>query len=364
MNNAILLRNRVAIIENTMNSEPTDPAGETTPPVHQRRVRYSGKNPRHFSEKYKELDPERYPEIVKKVAESGKTPAGTHVPVLMVESMNALRLQAGMIGVDCTLGYGGHAREILTRIAPNGKLIGLDIDPIEQPKTEARLREAGFGEDVFQAVHSNYAGISKVLIQQSLDAVDFIFADLGCSSMQIDDPRRGFTFKREGQLDMRMNPTRGIGAADWLKKVSAANLAEVLRENADEPHAERIADHLAGKFFPSTSALARAVMENTHDETGDSTRRVFQAIRIAVNEEFTALDAFLRTAAFSLKAGGTIAILSFHSGEDRRVKKSFQAGLRDGLYSAISEEVIIAGPEERRANPRSIPAKLRWAQRG
>ena len=347
-----------------MNSEPTDAAGEALPPPHQRRVRYAGKNPRHFSQKYKELDPERYPEIVKKVADAGKTPAGTHVPVLIREVMDALRLQAGMHGVDCTLGYGGHAREILSRITPNGKLTGLDIDPLELPKTVARLREQGFAEEVFQAVHSNYAGITKVLAQQSLGLVDFVFADLGCSSMQIDDPRRGFTFKREGQLDMRMNPTRGIAAADWLKKVSAAHLAEVLRENADEPHAERIADHLAGKFFPTTAALARAVMENTHDESGDSTRRVFQAIRIAVNEEFTALEAFLRSAPFALQAGGIIVILSFHSGEDRRVKKSFQAGLRDGTYSAVAEQVITAGAEERRANPRSIPAKLRWAQRG
>lgn len=343
-----------------MNSDPSPADGEA--PVHVRRKRYSGKNPRKFSEKYKELNPHRFPEIIEKVAASGKTPAGTHIPVLMQECLDALQLAPGMIGVDGTLGFGGHAREILRRIVPGGRLIGLDVDPIEQPKTLARLRDAGFGAEACEAVHSNYAGIGKVLGQRGIAAVDFIFADLGCSSMQIDDPARGFTFKVDGPLDMRMNPQRGISAADFLRRCSVDELTEVLRENADEPRADSLAAHLAGRSLQTTMDLVHEISSVVSDDSGDTVRRVFQALRIAVNDEFGALDAFLRTAPFFLKPGGRLAILTFHSGEDRRVKKAFQQGKRDGLFQAVSEDVIIAGTEERRANPRSIPAKLRWAQ--
>lgn len=342
-----------------MNSE--QPSADEPAPIHVRRKRYSGKNPRKFSEKYKELNPELYPDILEKIAASGKTPAGTHIPVLLQESLDALKLAPGMFGVDGTLGFGGHAREILSRILPGGKLIGLDVDPIEQPKTIERLRNAGYGPDCFEAALSNYAGIGKVLGQRGISAVDFIFADLGCSSMQIDDPSRGFTFKATGPLDMRMNPQRGISAADWLQRCSVEELTEALRENADEPHAERLASLLAGKSMRTTTDLVQAIDAAAHDVSGDTTRRVFQALRIAVNEEFSALDAFLRTAPHFLKPGGRLVILTFHSGEDRRVKKCFQQLQRDGIFREISEEVITAGAEERRANPRSIPAKLRWA---
>ncbi len=326
-----------------------------------RRKRYSGKNPRRFEEKYKERDPARHAETVARVIASGKTPAGMHVPVLVAECMEALALRPGMTGVDCTLGYGGHALAILERITPGGKLIGLDQDPIELPKTVQRLRQAGFGEETFQAVRSNYAGIAKVLAG---NAVDFIFADLGCSSMQFDDPARGFSFKHAGPLDMRMNPQRGISAADWLARVTPEKLAFVLHDHSDEPRAESLAAALAGKNFSSTLELANAVriaVRADEEETDLTVRRVFQAVRIAVNEEFVALDAFLRVLPGCLKPGGRAAILTFHSGEDRRVKKAFQAGLRDGVFHETSDGVITAGPEERRMNPRSSPAKLRWA---
>ena len=334
-----------------------------------RRKRYSGKNPRRFADKYKEHNPERYADTVGRVLESGKTPAGMHVPIMMEECLAALNLGPGLTGIDCTLGYGGHAREMLDRISPGGRLIGLDVDPLEQPKTEARLRAAGFDEDAFTAVRSNYAGIRKVLDGLEIDAVDFIFADLGCSSMQFDNPARGFTFKADGPLDMRMNPERGISAAEWLAKVKEAKLAEALLENADEPLADEIAAALAGKSFSTTKALVAALhavpaVARLDAERSELTvRRVFQAIRIAVNEEFSSLDAFLRQLPHCLKPGGRVAILTFHSGEDRRVKKSFQAGERDGTYAQVSDGVITAGPEERRNNPRSVPAKLRWAVR-
>ncbi|WP_193213106.1 16S rRNA (cytosine(1402)-N(4))-methyltransferase RsmH [Luteolibacter marinus] len=334
-----------------------------------RRKRYSGKNPRRFEDKYKEHDPARFAETIGKVLESGKTPAGMHVPIMVEECLDALRLAPGLTGVDCTLGYGGHAREILSHISPGGRLIGLDLDPIEQPKTEARLRAAGYGPEVFTAVHSNYAGIRKALDRQALEAVDFVFADLGCSSMQFDDPSRGFTFKADGPLDMRMNPGRGVPASDWVAKISAEKLAVVLSENSDEPLADEIAAALAGGRFGGTCEFAGAVrgvaaVARLDEERRELTvRRVFQAVRIAVNEEFSSLDAFLRQLPHCLAPGGRVAVLTFHSGEDRRVKHAFKAGLNDGTYAEISDGVIVAGPDERRSNPRSSPAKLRWACR-
>ncbi len=331
-----------------------------------RRKRYSGTNPRRFEEKYKELDPARYSATVAKVIASGKTPAGSHVPVLVNECLAALRLEPGKTGVDCTLGYGGHAQRILEGILPGGKLIGLDQDPIELPKAVLRLRQAGFGEEGFEPVRSNYAGIAKVLAERGIGGVDFIFADLGCSSMQFDEPSRGFSFKNAGPLDMRMNPQRGLPASEWLARVSREKLAIALHDHADEPRAETLAEVLAGRTFGSTLELAAAVRQAVRadeDETELSVRRVFQAVRIAVNEEFSALDAFLRVLPSCLKPGGRAAVITFHSGEDRRVKKSFQTGVRDHLYSEASDGVITAGAEERRLNPRSAPAKLRWAIR-
>jgi 16S rRNA (cytosine1402-N4)-methyltransferase len=303
---------------------------------------------------------------VAKVLASGKTPAGSHVPILVDECIEALALRPGITGVDATLGYGGHALRILQAITPGGKLIGLDQDPVELPKTERRLRDAGFGIGCFEARRTNYAGIARALAQCGLAAVDFIFADLGCSSMQFDDPARGFSFKHAGPLDMRMNPRRGLTAAGWLARVTPEKLAIALHDHADEPRAESLAVALAGKHFHSTLELADAVRNSVRAdgaEAGLTVRRVFQAVRIAVNEEFVALDAFLRALPDCLKPGGRAVILTFHSGEDRRVKKAFQAGLRDGVFSETSDGVITAGPEERRMNPRSAPAKLRWAVR-
>lgn len=352
-----------------------DPDPHSSPAPHKRRPRYPGKNPRRFEEKYKELDPARYAADVAKVLASGKTPAGTHRPIMVAEILEALALQPGETAVDCTLGYGGHAREIMARLSPGGRLIGLDVDLIEQPKTIARLRAAGFGEDAFTPVRSNFAGLPKVLAELGLPGADAILADLGVSSMQIDDPARGFTFKADGPLDLRLNPTRPPSAADWLAKVSESDLAAVLTENADEPKAGLLARELVARRtatpFTRTRQLADAIRDILRlpkpargGETDDTAvRRIFQAVRIAVNDEFGVLDLFLRNLPYALKPGGRVAILTFHSGEDRRVKHAFKAGLRDGVYSAASEDVIRAGAGELRANPRSSSAKLRWAVR-
>jgi 16S rRNA (cytosine1402-N4)-methyltransferase len=332
---------------------------------HRRRPRYAGKNPRKFGEKYKERDPERYAETVAKVLSSGKTPAGAHRPIMVAEILEALAPGPGNIAADCTLGYGGHAREILPRLRPGGCLLGLDHDPIELPKTEARLRGLGFDAGIFSAHRSNFAGLPKILAAESLAGADCILADLGVSSMQIDDPARGFSVKLDGPLDMRMNPQRGPSASQLLEKTGAAVLADLLMENADEPHADLLAGVLAGRSLATTGALAAAVrgaLPRIRDEERDlSVRRVFQALRIAVNGEFSALDTFLRNLPACLNPGGRVAILTFHSGEDRRVKKAFEAGLRDRIYTGISHEVIRPTSAERHANPRSASAKLRWA---
>jgi 16S rRNA (cytosine1402-N4)-methyltransferase len=338
-----------------------------TPTPHKRRPRYRGRHPRRFEEKYKEHNPERYAETVKKVLASGKTPAGTHRPVLLPEVLEVLAPQPDEVAVDCTLGYGGHAQEILARLRPGGKLLGLDADPVELPKTEARLRAFGFGPDIFAAHRSNFAGLPQIIAANEIPGVDIILADLGASSMQIDDPSRGFSIKHEGPLDMRMNPQRGQPVSAFLEKISSDALATLLVENADEPHAAVLALALAGKEFATTTALATAIRAAlprlNKEDSAVSIRRVFQALRIAVNDEFSALDTFLRNLPACMNPTGRVAILTFHSGEDRRVKKAFASGLRDGLYAEIAQDVIRATVEERNANPRSAPAKLRWARR-
>jgi 16S rRNA (cytosine1402-N4)-methyltransferase len=343
------------------------PSPEDSPPAtpHKRRVRYSGKHPRRFGEKYKEHHGDAA--TIGRVLASGKTPAGTHRPIMVTEILAALAPRPGELAVDCTLGYGGHAREILARFQPGGRLIGLDADPIELPKTEARLRAAGFGPEMFTVIRSNFAGLPQALAAQNVTGVDCLLADLGVSSMQIDDPARGFSVKADGPLDMRMNPQRGFPASALLERILPDALAELFLENADEPRAGELAAALAGKKFATTKALAAAVHAALprlgKDDLDLTVRRVFQALRIAVNDEFSALDTLLRHLPACLNPGGRAAILTFHSGEDRRVKKSFEAGLRDGLYAGIAHEVIRPTPEERRDNPRSSPAKLRWARK-
>ena len=337
------------------------------PTPHRRRPRYSGKNPRRFSEKYKELDPEKHPETIAKVLAAGKTPAGSHVPIMVGEILAALDPKPGELAVDCTLGHGGHAQEILQRTQPSGRLLGLDADPIELPRTESRLRGEGFGEECLVTRKSNFAGIQAALASIGADGADMILADLGVSSMQLDNPARGFTSKHAGPLDMRMNPAKGIPASKWLERLTPGELAEILRENSDEPHAQILAPQLAAKSFSSTLELAQAIRaalsSRPEEELKKTVARVFQSIRIEVNEEFAALDALLRSLPFSLRLGGRAAILTFHSGEDRRVKKAFQAGQREGIYSEIARDVIRASAAECRANPRATSAKLRWARR-
>jgi 16S rRNA (cytosine1402-N4)-methyltransferase len=348
-----------------------DETSRDAPPGRTRRSRYRGTHPRVFQEKYKELAPERYPTDVQKIVDSGKTPAGSHRPIMVAEVLECLRPQAGDLAVDCTLGGGGHARAILERLQPGGRLIGLDLDPFELPRTEAQLRAAGFGSETFVARQHNFAALPGVLAAEGVAAADVVLADLGVSSMQLDNPARGFTYKHPGPLDMRMNPRRGEPASQLLTRVSESQLADLLAENADEPHAAIIANLLKQQPVPTTHGFGRVVRLGLSAARPDlekaevkmSVRRCLQALRIAVNDEFSALDGLLRALPRCLAPGGRVAFLTFHSGEDRRVKKAFQAGHRSGVYATVADRVVRSGTAETRANRRASSAKLRWAIR-
>ena len=344
-----------------MNKPPDAPAARP------RRPRYLGRNPRTFHDKYKELDPARYPADVEKVKAAGKTPAGSHRPIMVREVLECLRPEPGELAVDCTLGGGGHARAILERIQPGGRLIGLDVDPIELPRTEAAIRAEGYGPETFAVQRVSFAALPTVLATER--PADMILADLGVSSMQLDNPDRGFNYKEPGPLDMRMNPTRGQPASELLARLGESELAALLDENADEPHAELIAQLLKAQPLETTHALERVVRTGLTSRFGDlaktdvkmSVRRTFQALRIMVNNEFAAVEALLRALPRCLAPGGRVAVLTFHSGEDRRVKKAFQSGFREGVYAAVATDVIRSSIEETRANRRASSAKLRWA---
>jgi 16S rRNA (cytosine1402-N4)-methyltransferase len=336
-----------------------------------RRPRYAGRNPRSFQDKYKEHQPEKYPEDIRKIVEGGKTPAGMHRPIMVDEVMHVLLLAPGETAVDCTLGYGGHASAMLKAIQPGGLFLGVDADPIELPKTEARLRSLVTPDASIQLRRMNFAGVSTFLATEAPEGVDAVLVDLGCSSMQLDDPTRGFSFKYDGPLDMRMNPNRGLTASELLTSLNPMELEAILVENSDEPHAKRIATAILrmqqkGKI-ESTLALANIVRQQMREleaeELDRTVRRVFQSLRIAVNEELPSLDAFLSQIPYLLKKGGRIAMISFHSGEDRRVKAAFKAGFESGCYSSISKEIIRPTFEEQQSNPRSKSAKLRFAIR-
>ena len=302
---------------------------------------------------------------------AAESPATAHRPIMLAEVLHCLRPVAGEIAVDCTLGGGGHAQAILEQLQPGGRLIGLDVDPVELPRTEARLRAAGFGAGVLIARHGNFADLPQLLAAEGLAAVDLVLADLGVSSMQVDTPDRGFSYKEPGPLDMRMNPSQGEPASQLLARLSEAQLASLLTENADEPHAALIACLLKQQPVHTTHAAERLVRTGLHAALPNltkadvkmSVRRSFQALRIAVNGEFAALDALLASLPQCLAPGGRAVVLTFHSGEDRRVKKAFQAGRRAGVYADVATAVVRSAKEETFSNRRASAAKLRWAVR-
>jgi 16S rRNA (cytosine1402-N4)-methyltransferase len=341
-------------------------------PKRKRRVRYKGTHPKSFKEKYKELQPDQYADDVAKVMQQGRTPAGMHRSICVNEILEFLKITPGQKGLDATLGYGGHSTEMLKCLMPNGHLYAIDVDPIELPRTRERLAAMGYGPEALTIKKMNFSGIDLVVAESG--PLNFVLADLGVSSMQIDNPDRGFSFKVEGPLDLRLNPKSGKSAAALLKTISRHELEDLLVENSDEPYADdiaqAIASHLAkGKAIETTTQLKELIeatleflpQENRKEEIKKACQRCFQALRIAVNDEFGVLDKFLEKLPAALAPGGRVAILSFHSGEDRRVKKSFQRLFREGVYSDVAPDPIRPSAEECFANPRAKSAKLRWA---
>ncbi len=346
---------------------------EGTP--HKRRARYSGTHPKRFEEKYKELNPEKYADEVQHILDKGHTPAGMHISIMVQEILDFLDIKPGQVGVDATLGYGGHTRAMLDKLQGNGHIYGLDVDPIESEKTEKRLREAGYGEEIFTRRLQNFADIDKVVADTGRK-LDFILADLGVSSMQIDDPKRGFTYKAEGPLDLRLNPATGVSGAERLKELTKAEIEHMLIENADEPYAAQIAANIMKwrymwKPIETTTQLRDCIAEalsfvsqwDRKEAIKKSCQRCFQALRIEVNSEFEVLYTFLEKLPSVLAPGGRVAVLTFHSGEDRLVKKAFQALQRTGYYSEVAKDVIRPSAEECFRNSRAKSTKMRWAIR-
>ena len=341
---------------------------------HKRRVRYKGTHPRTFEEKYKEHDPERYADTVAKVISKGSTPAGMHISIMVKEILDFLQIQPGQKGLDATLGYGGHTRKMLEQLGGQGHMYALDVDPIEIVKTKERLASAGYGEEILTILQQNFANLETVAEQYG--PIDFMLADLGVSSMQIDDPKRGFSYKVEGPLDLRLDPEHGLSAAERLRELSRDEIAGMLVENSDEPYAEQIANEItktyrSGGRIDTTTELA-AVIERSlmflpenrekKDIVKKTCQRTFQALRIDVNSEFEVLEAFLEALPHALAPGGRVAILTFHSGEDRLVKKAFARYYKEGIFAEISKDVIRPSAEECRSNGRARSTKLRWAR--
>ena len=344
---------------------------------HKRRIHYAGQYPRKFEEKYKERNPEKYADEIAHVIAKGNTPAGMHIPIMVDEILSVLRIHPGERGFDATLGYGGHTMRMLEALQGRGHLYGGDVDPIESEKTIARIRAKGYGDDIWSFRRMNFCEIDA--LAKDVGSFDFVLADLGVSSMQIDDPARGFSYKTDGPLDLRLDPETGVSAASRLAAMTQDEIEGMLVENADEPYATAIAKQIVRDERHAPITTTRALHETieralktihfpkgtTPEEKKDaikkSSARTFQALRIDVNREYEVLYEFMEKLPDALAPGGRAAILTFHSGEDRIVKKAFQALHRAGVYADIANGVIRPGKEECYRNPRAHSTKLRWA---
>lgn len=340
---------------------------------HKRRVRYSGTHPRRFEEKYKELNPEKYAKDIEHIISRGATPAGMHISIMVKEILDFLDIKPGQTGLDATLGYGGHTRAMLEKLEGSGHIYALDVDPIESEKTKKRLNNLGYGDDILTVRLQNFADIDRVATESG-KKFDFVLADLGVSSMQIDNPERGFSYKADGPLDLRMNPHKGKSGAERLQELTYAEIIGMLVENSDEPYAEQIARTIMryrnkGTYIETTTQLRECITEalsflppkERKEAVKKSCQRTFQAIRIDVNSEFEVLYSFLEKLPDVLAPGGRAAILTFHSGEDRLVKKSFKELQRAGVYSEAARDVIRPSAEECIKNSRAKSTKMRWA---
>ena len=341
---------------------------------HKRRVRYKGRYPKKYEEKYKELQPEKYQDTIQHVMQKGNTPAGMHISIMVKEIIDFLEIKPGQIGFDATLGYGGHTKAMLQCLQGQGHMYATDVDHEEAAKTKKRLEDLGFGEDILTIKLQNFCTIDE--IAKEVGGFDFVLADLGVSSMQIDNPERGFSFKVDGPLDLRLNQEAGISAAERLDTISRDELAGMLYENSDEPYCEELAkaitDEIRKGHRVDTTTKLRRIIEDTLDflpekdkkETIKKTcQRTFQALRIDVNREFEVLYEFMEKLPGALKPGGRVAILTFHSGEDKLVKRALKEGYRAGIYSEYAKDVVRPSAQECAQNGRARSTKMRWAVR-
>ena len=345
---------------------------QETQTTHKRRVHYKGKYPKKFEEKYKELQPEKYGDTIAHVIEKGNTPAGMHISIMVKEILDFLQIKPGEIGFDATLGYGGHTKAMLERLEGQGHIYATDVDPEESAKTKKRLADLGFGEEILTVRLQNFCTIDE--IAKEVGGFNFILADLGVSSMQIDNPKRGFSFKVDGPLDLRLNQEAGISAAERLDTITREELAGMLYENSDEPYCEELAKAITdeirkGNRIDTTTKL-RAVIEKTLDflpekEKKDTIKktcqRTFQALRIDVNREFEVLYEFMEKLPDALRPGGRVAILTFHSGEDKLVQRALKEGYKAGLYADYAKDVVRPSAQECVKNGRARSTKMRWA---
>jgi 16S rRNA (cytosine1402-N4)-methyltransferase len=295
-----------------------------------------------------------------------------HIPVMMAQVLNVLTPKPGQTIVDCTLGLGGHSGAMLPRVHPGGRVIGIDMDPSNLALAREYLTWVGGRFDLF---HNNFAALPTVLIQAGVEdgRVDAILADVGVASTQIDDAARGFSYRRPGPLDMRMDPTRGRPASVLVNTMTQEELEAALLELGDETDAPQIAKLIVERRAISpitTTEELTAIVCEARDFTLERAlgaklhpaARTFQAIRLLVNRELANLERLLAVLPQTLKPGGIAAIISFHSGEDRLVKQAFRNGRNVGLYSAISQDPLVADEAEIKFNPRARSAKLRWAR--
>ena len=339
---------------------------------HKRRIRYKGTHPRNYKERYKELQPEKYPETIEKVIRKGSTPVGMHISICVKEILDFLQIQPGQKGLDATLGYGGHTLEMLKCLNGEGHLYALDVDTVESAKTKERLQKLGYNEDILTIKNINFRDIDKVC--EEAGKFDFVLADLGVSSVQIDNPERGFTYKKEGPLDLRLDQKKGVSAAERLKEITMEELEGMLVENADEPYAHEISEKVfakmrRGETIDTTTKLQQIIEEalefipikERKEAVKKSCQRTFQALRIDVNSEFEVLYEFMEKLPNVLNEGGRAAILTFHSGEDRIVKRAFKELKRAGVYSDVANDVIRPSLEECNYNSRAKSTKMRWA---
>ena len=344
---------------------------------HKRRVRYTGKYPKKFEEKYKELQPEKYQDTIAHVIQKGNTPAGMHISIMVKEILDFLDIRPGQTGFDATLGYGGHTKAMLEKLNGIGHMYATDVDPEESAKTRKRLEELGYGEEILTIKLQNFCTIDE--IAKEAGGFDFILADLGVSSMQIDNPKRGFSYKADGPLDLRLNQTKGISAAERLQTISREELAGMLMENSDEPYSQELAkaitDEIRKGHPVDTTTRLREIIEQTlnafpesilpqkqkKDTIKKTCQRVFQALRIDVNQEFEVLYEFMEKLPYALKPGGRAAILTFHSGEDKLVKQALKEGYKAGVYADYSKDVVRPSAQECAQNGRARSTKMRWA---